>query len=285
MRREQFERLQPEKPDPQDYWRRRGRNFFETVRARRDPGEFVRAVLQACEEAESQDALWATGAEPPPASVLDVGGGFGAVAIPLAARGRRVTVVEPHPTMVELLERWMVEAGVESRIVTLQEAWPDASLHVGVHDVVVCSHVLYPIEEIVPFVRALVAASRRACLITLRMASAETTPPELFEELHGEPRTPQPTFTDLCAVLAALELPFSTVTYETETTWSYSDLDEAEEVLSESLLVRGRPEARARVRAWAAETLHPEGGRIVGPWRTSPAGVATIRPSARSWVA
>jgi 2-polyprenyl-3-methyl-5-hydroxy-6-metoxy-1,4-benzoquinol methylase len=281
-RRAQFERLQRDRPDPQDYWRRRGPNFFEAVRARRDPGEFVRAVLAACEEAEAHDAVWATGAEPPPATVLDVGGGFGAVAVPLASRGRRVTVVEPHPTMVALLERWSAEAGVEARVATIREAWPDAAERAGIHDVVVCSHVLYPIEDVVPFLQALVAASRFACLVTLRMASSEIAPRELFEAFHGEPLVPQPTFTDLCAVLAALDLPFTAATFEAESTWSYADLDEAEEVLAHSLLIAGRPDERAWVREWARSELHEEKGRLVSPWRTTAAGVATIPAPAQA---
>ena len=164
--------------------------------------------------------------------------------MPVALSGRRVTVVEPHPSMVELLGEWATEEGVSDRVGVVQEPWPLAAPMAEQHDVVVCSHVLYPIEDVVPFVRALVASTRRACLITLRLAGIEQAPAGLFRELHGEDRVPQPGFADLCAVLFQQGLSFQSSTYETETTWSYADLDEAVAVLAESLLVAGRPEAR-----------------------------------------
>ena len=279
LRRDQFERLRTERPDPDAYWARRAANFFEAVRRRQDPGPFVREVVATCRDAESHGPRWATGAEPPPATVLDVGGGFGAVAIPVAERGHRVTVIEPHAAMLELLDRWATEARVREQLRVIAAGWPEAGASVEPHDVVVCSHVLYPIEDVVPFVRALVAATRHACLITLRMAGIEQTPDELFRELHGEDRVPQPGFGDLCAVLAAAGIPFGATTYETDAAWSYADLDEAEALLSEGLLVSDRPDARARVRDWAAGALQPSQGRLALPDRRVLAGVATIRPA------
>ncbi len=278
LRRDQFERLRTERPDPDAYWARRAGNFFEAVRRRQDPGPFVREVVAACQEAESHGPRQAAGAELSPATVLDVGGGFGAVAVPVAERGHPVTVVEPHPAMLELLVRWATEAGVRGRLRVIAAGWPEAASSVAPHDVVVCSHVLYPIEDVVPFVRALVAATRHACLITLRMAGIEQTPDQLFRELHGEDRVPQPGFGDLCGVLAAAGIPFEVTTFETEASWSYADLDEAEALLSEGLLVADRADARARVRAWAADVLRPSQGRLALPERRVLEGVATLRP-------
>jgi 2-polyprenyl-3-methyl-5-hydroxy-6-metoxy-1,4-benzoquinol methylase len=277
-RRQQFERLRVEPADPAAYWRTRSRNYYSAVRQRTDPDPFVRAVLEACREAESLDARWATGAEPRPATVLDVGGGFGAVAVPVARTGRRVTVVEPHPSMAELLGEWAVEEGVSDRVGVVREPWPLAAPMRQQHDVVVCSHVLYPIEDVVSFVTALLASTRRALLITLRLAGIEQAPAQLFRELHGEDRVPQPGFADLCAVLFQQGLSFQSSTYETETTWTYADLDEAMTLLAESLLVAGRPDALARIRAWASEALIDEGGRLSTARRRSMAGIATLAP-------
>ena len=54
-RREQFERLRVEPADPGAYWRTRSRNYYSAVRQRTEPDPFVRAVLEACREAESRD--------------------------------------------------------------------------------------------------------------------------------------------------------------------------------------------------------------------------------------
>ena len=46
--------------------------------------------------------------------VLDVGGGTGGLAVPLAALGHRVTVVDPSPDALAALARRASESGVAS---------------------------------------------------------------------------------------------------------------------------------------------------------------------------
>lgn len=52
--------------------------------------------------------------------VLDVGGGTGGLAVPLAALGHRVVVVDPSPDALAALERRADEAGVGGRVSALQ---------------------------------------------------------------------------------------------------------------------------------------------------------------------
>jgi SAM-dependent methyltransferase len=52
--------------------------------------------------------------------VLDVGGGTGVLAVPLAAAGCAVTVVEPSPNALATLYRRAEEAGVSDRITAVQ---------------------------------------------------------------------------------------------------------------------------------------------------------------------
>jgi SAM-dependent methyltransferase len=56
--------------------------------------------------------------EPP--RVLDVGGGSGTLAVPLAAAGCTVTVVDPSPNALATLHRRAAEAGVSDRITAVQ---------------------------------------------------------------------------------------------------------------------------------------------------------------------
>ncbi|HET9138209.1 class I SAM-dependent methyltransferase [Actinophytocola sp.] len=55
-----------------------------------------------------------------PPRVLDVGGGSGTLAVPLAAAGCAVTVVEPNPNALATLHRRAQEAGVSERITAEQ---------------------------------------------------------------------------------------------------------------------------------------------------------------------
>lgn len=52
--------------------------------------------------------------------MLDVGGGTGVLAVPLAAAGCAVTVVEPNPNALATLYRRGEEAGVSARITAVQ---------------------------------------------------------------------------------------------------------------------------------------------------------------------
>src|SRR5256885_17187052 len=52
--------------------------------------------------------------------VIDVGGGTGGFAVPLAEAGHRVTVVDASPDALAALTRRAVEAGVAERITAVQ---------------------------------------------------------------------------------------------------------------------------------------------------------------------
>jgi ubiquinone/menaquinone biosynthesis C-methylase UbiE len=56
--------------------------------------------------------------------VLDVGGGTGGFAVPLAQAGHAVTVLDPNPDALAALERRAAEAGVGDRVRWLQADAP-----------------------------------------------------------------------------------------------------------------------------------------------------------------
>lgn len=55
-----------------------------------------------------------------PLRVLDLGGGTGGMAVPLAEAGHEVTVVDPSPDALASLRRRAAERGVESRVAAVQ---------------------------------------------------------------------------------------------------------------------------------------------------------------------
>jgi len=136
----------------------------------------------------------------PEDTVLDVGAGAGRYALPLAGLAREVVAVEPSPAMRRHLAARLDTAGA-GNVTVVGAAWPDAEVDAA--DVTLCAHVVYGVREILPFLRALDARTRRLCLIAIRV---EQHPGmiELARLTLDEERVRQPALIDLYNALAAL---------------------------------------------------------------------------------
>lgn len=105
-------------------------------------------------------------APPPPAAVLDVGGGSGAIAIPLAADGYRVTVADPSRGMLDVAAANAAEAGVEIRLEQIGIDDLRAS-SLGTFDVVCCHAVLLYVDDPLSALRTLRSAAREGATLSL----------------------------------------------------------------------------------------------------------------------
>ncbi|MGZ4628513.1 methyltransferase domain-containing protein [Oryzihumus sp.] len=84
-----------------------------------------------------------------PLRVVDLGGGTGGLAVPIAALGHHVTVVDPSPDALAALNRRAGDAGVADRVVAVQG---DAGTLLDVHpadeaDLVCCHGVLEFVDD------------------------------------------------------------------------------------------------------------------------------------------
>ncbi|MQY15266.1 tRNA 5-carboxymethoxyuridine methyltransferase [Streptomyces sp. RB5] len=100
----------------------------------------------------------------PVLDVLDTGGGTGNFAVPIAALGHRVTVVDPSPNALFGLQRRAAEAGVAERVRGVQG---DAHglfevVERGGYDAVLCHGVLEYVDDPAEGMRNAVAALRPA---------------------------------------------------------------------------------------------------------------------------
>lgn len=95
------------------------------------------------------DALAALAALVPGSLVIDVGGGSGTRAVPLAARGCRVIVVDSSIDALAILRRRAVDAGVSDRIEAVQADADRLASVVTPHeaDLVLCHHLLEELED------------------------------------------------------------------------------------------------------------------------------------------
>jgi S-adenosylmethionine-dependent methyltransferase len=99
---------------------------------------------------------------PHPLTVVDVGGGTGGFAVPIAAAGHRVTVVDSSPDALAALVRRAVDAGVDGRIEAVQGD-ADALGRIvapGSVDLVLCHSVLEVVDD-PPQVAGAIAAALR----------------------------------------------------------------------------------------------------------------------------
>lgn len=106
-------------------------------------------------------------------AVLDVGGGTGGFAVPLAEAGHRVTVVDASPDALAALTRRAAEAGVGDRIRAVQGdgdalaglVEPDSA------DLVLCHAVLEVVDDPARVVNAIAAALRPGGAASVLVAS------------------------------------------------------------------------------------------------------------------
>ena len=83
----------------------------------------------------------------PGAKVLDIGAGPGTLAVPLARRGCKVTVVEPSPMMVSALREYQASEQVED-IRIIEKRWEDVTIEElgGPFDIVIASYSLSMVD-------------------------------------------------------------------------------------------------------------------------------------------
>jgi len=98
----------------------------------------------------------------PEDSVLDIGAGAGAFAIPFAKVCRMVTAVEPSPGQITRLNEKTIREGVQN-IAVLPKRWENVNLdEIGQHDLVLAAY-SFEMKDIKSALDKMCQASRRYC--------------------------------------------------------------------------------------------------------------------------
>jgi 2-polyprenyl-3-methyl-5-hydroxy-6-metoxy-1,4-benzoquinol methylase len=115
-------------------------------------------------------------------TVIDIGAGSGRWSIPLAAKAKSVSAIEPSPEMSGLL-RQSIDASGRDNIEIITAKWEDASIQP--HDIAVCVHAMYSSSDLAGFVRKMERHARKRCYLAMRLLQADSILGELSLAIYG----------------------------------------------------------------------------------------------------
>lgn len=226
-----------------DFWDRRADRFRAQGR-RLAPDDLGLRLARRLTSAES--------------TLLDVGAGAGRYSRALAPYVRRVTAVEPNGALLDHLRADAAADGLTT-VDVVEARWQDAA--VSPADLALCAHVLYPLDEVGPFIEKLDAHARAACLI---LAMAEWREPplllELWQRFHGEARIGQPDARHVFDVLYELGIAPNVEIAPVGTgasAWRFASLAEAMAVCREHLILSPDPATDRELTAALSSALTP----------------------------
>lgn len=202
--------------------------------------------------------------------LLDVGAGPGRHTLALASTVQRVIAVEPSAAMRSHLIDGIDQAGLNNVDVVAAD-WPEADVPGA--DVVICSHVVYGVADIAPFLRKLDAVSRRHCALVLRFGQREEAILDLFQRIWGERRSLAPTCLDLLGALEQLGIRANLSVVPFGAGYHFASLDEAVTMVQADLLNPTSPDAERLIREDLTARLTPTVDGLAFPRGPAYAGI------------
>jgi len=134
--------------------------------------------------------------------VVDVGGGAGRVALPLALRCKEVINVDLSASLADAFKAAAAEASI-TNVRFIQSDWMDADIE---GDVVLMVNVTYFVRDVQAFIRKWAAAARKRVIIMLGTVSPRDQDAGLFKVAFGENLMPAPAFKELLPALWEMEI-------------------------------------------------------------------------------
>lgn len=205
---------------------------------------------------------------------LDVGAGFGALALPLARRLEAVTALEPSAAMSGALRAGAASAGL-ANVTVIEAAWGEAS--VRPHDLVICAHVGGLLDGTSPFLRDAGTVARRLVAFVRDLPAGPDDDKFFYRELYpallGRPYEHHCRADDTVAGLERLGIRPVVTPIEYSSDQPFESLEEACDFWMTYMGLEGeRP--RDHLRRFLSERLERRDGVLVAPLRKRAAVIA-----------
>ncbi|MCL0094319.1 class I SAM-dependent methyltransferase [Dehalococcoidales bacterium] len=133
-------------------------------------------------------------------TVLDIGAGTGAFALPLARLVKAVTVVEPSVEMLTHLRRKIDTTNIR----IINKRWEDVGIEeIGQHDLVLAAHSLYSIADIETALKKMLSAAKKYLYIIIGTGKPMFYA-NIWQRFKKEEYHPSPSFIHLYNILYEL---------------------------------------------------------------------------------
>ncbi len=132
---------------------------------------------------------------------LDIGGGAGRYALPIALVAGEVTVIDPSEAMLTYLAEGKAEHGIDN-VRAVPGRWP-ADRNGLSADTAFISHVGYDVEEIGAFLDGMEAAAKERCIAVLLDRAPASVASPFWPAVHGEQRADLPGAREFITLLLA----------------------------------------------------------------------------------
>jgi len=151
-----------------------------------------------------------------------------------------------------------------SNISYLQATWQDAPNDLQAN-IVICSHVLYPIRDIVPFLAKLQAAALHGCYLYMFATHLDALLNDLWRHFHGDERQLPPAYIHVLDVLYEMGIYANVEIVKLPSSLRYHTLDVAVNELLERLILPGDEQTRDELRGLLAGWLVEQDGVLIPP--------------------
>lgn len=234
--------------DPEDVWRKKAREFDALTKKRAVEADPLRDFVASRVNGES--------------TILDIGAGTGKWVTHLAPKVRSVTALDPSQSMLSILRENLAAEAIRN-VEVVQGSWPEAE--VEPHDVTICSHAIYSVPDLEPFLQRMIEVTRQTCFLVLKAPVRQGIMAEACLHVWGHPFD-GPNFTVAYNVLLDMGVCANVlVDPALWDPWVHSSLEEALSETKRRLKISGTTEHDEFLLDLLARGLTVQDGKYVWP--------------------